>query len=95
MKSVQLPDCQPDHIGINSAPQLFSQSSRSLRGGRLSIAALPHQGRRLIEAVCLVPVHVINQSFVVQLSDYQIIGSSLGKASSVCHSEKSALFRLD
>lgn len=91
MKSLQLPDCQPDHIGINSGTQLVPQGSRNLSGRRLPIASLPHQGRRLIEAMCLVPVHVVNQSFVVQLSDYEIISFSLGKSGSAFQFRKSAL----
>src|SRR5712692_6806367 len=63
---------------------------RRLFGGGCSIAMLPNQSCGLIEAMSLVPLCVIDQSFVVQFADHEIIRSSTRQSSSVFHLENSA-----
>ncbi len=73
MKSPQLPDAEPDEIIIDRCAQLILQQPRRLTGGRFPIAMFPNQSRRLIQAMSLVSLHVINQGLIIQFLDDEII----------------------
>jgi hypothetical protein len=86
MKPFELLNCQPDQVGVDGHIKLSSHGQCRVGRRRLSIAVFPDQRRRPIEAMRLISFHVVNQGFVVQFADYQIIGSSLRQSHSVFHS---------
>src|SRR5262245_15736215 len=85
MKSPQLADGQPDKIRVDRGIEFFSQAAGSLGGGRLTIAAFPNERRGVIETMCLVALHVVNQRLVVQFTDDQVLSSGSGKSGSDFH----------
>jgi hypothetical protein len=87
MKPLELLDCQPNNIGIDGYLQVSSHGERRLCRRRPSVTLIPNQGGGLIEAMRFVPLHVVHQSFAVQLADHEIVGSGLRKRGIIFHSE--------
>jgi hypothetical protein len=85
MKTLKLFDCQPNQISIDGSIQLALQRTRRLGGGCFAIALLPNQSRGLVEAMRLVSFPIVNQSFVVQFADHQIVRARTWQQGSAFH----------
>jgi hypothetical protein len=65
MKLLQLPDCQPNEIGIDAGSQCILQSPSGLRRSCFSIAEFPNQGGGMIEAMSFITIDVVDERFVI------------------------------
>ena len=65
MKSFELFDGQPNQISIDLHFQPVLQNSRRLGGSCFAVTLLSNQRRSVIEAMRLVPLHVVDERFVV------------------------------
>jgi len=91
METLKLFDCQPDKVGIDSHIQLILQRTRRLGSGGLPIAVVPNESGGTVEAMRFVSSSVIDESFVIQFTDHEVVLARTWQHCSAFHFQNSSV----